>query len=48
MDLDNPKVYEAIPDITTLKDRLQMFMEQYNETVRGGIMDLVFFKVSMF
>jgi len=45
-DLDAPKVYEPIPGLDELRDKLNMYMEQYNETVRGGKMDLVFFKVS--
>lgn len=45
-DLDAPKVYEAIDSYEQLDTKLNSYMQQYNETVRGGQMDLVFFKVS--
>ena len=39
-------MYEPIPSLDTLAERLSVFQEQYNEAVRGGAMDLVFFKVT--
>ena len=46
-DFDAPKVYEPIPTFDALKERLQSFMGQYNEQIRGGNLDLVFFKDAM-
>ena len=45
VDLEAPKVYEPIENLDQLSERLKQFQDQYNETVRGGKMDLVFFKV---
>ncbi|XP_043563465.1 dynein axonemal heavy chain 5-like [Chiloscyllium plagiosum] len=42
-----PKVYEAIESLDMLKERLNLFMFLYNETVRGGHLDLVFFEDAM-
>ena len=43
MDMEMPKVYEPITDFVSLNERLQMFLSQHNEMVRGTGMDLVFF-----
>uniref|UniRef100_A0A8C5FSB6 AAA+ ATPase domain-containing protein n=1 Tax=Gadus morhua TaxID=8049 RepID=A0A8C5FSB6_GADMO len=44
VELDAPKVYEPIESLDSLEARLTTFQQQYNEAVRGGAMDLVFFK----
>lgn len=46
-DLEAPKVYEAISSYDALSDKLQHYQQQYNEQVKGGKMDLVFFKDAM-
>lgn len=45
VELEAPKMYEPIPSFDELSERLKLFMEQYNEAIRGAKMDLVFFKV---
>ncbi|XP_033984034.1 dynein heavy chain 5, axonemal isoform X2 [Trematomus bernacchii] len=43
-DFDLPKVYEPIESFESLKERLNMFLSHYNESIRGTGMDMVFFQ----
>ncbi|KAI9015067.1 dynein heavy chain and region D6 of dynein motor-domain-containing protein [Gaertneriomyces semiglobifer] len=47
IDLDAIKVYERINSFDELRVRLQDYMKQYNENVRGSKMDLVLFEDAM-
>ncbi|XP_010139316.1 PREDICTED: dynein heavy chain 5, axonemal-like, partial [Buceros rhinoceros silvestris] len=42
-----PKIYEPIYSFHQLRNRLKMFLETYNENVRGTGMDMVFFEDAM-
>uniref|UniRef100_A0A3B3QAQ7 Dynein axonemal heavy chain 5 n=1 Tax=Paramormyrops kingsleyae TaxID=1676925 RepID=A0A3B3QAQ7_9TELE len=46
-DFDMPKVYEPMESFPSLKDRLNMFLAIYNESIRGAGMDMVFFRDAM-
>ncbi|XP_034939850.1 dynein heavy chain 8, axonemal [Chelonus insularis] len=40
---DAPKIYEEIPNFETVIGKVQQYMEQFNELIRGMHLDLVFF-----
>ncbi|CAF4255340.1 unnamed protein product, partial [Rotaria magnacalcarata] len=46
-DLEAPKVYELISSYEALSEKLQFYQQLYNEQIKGGKMDLVFFKDAM-
>ncbi|KAG5316099.1 DYH5 protein, partial [Acromyrmex insinuator] len=46
-DVELPKVYEPVYDSQVLRERLDMFLAQFNEMQRGAGMDLVFFPDAM-
>ncbi|XP_075937501.1 dynein axonemal heavy chain 5 isoform X2 [Anarhichas minor] len=46
-DFDLPKVYEPVESFESLKERLNMFLSHYNESIRGTGMDMVFFQDAM-
>ncbi|XP_030249745.1 dynein heavy chain 5, axonemal isoform X1 [Sparus aurata] len=46
-DFDLPKVYEPMESFESLKERLNMFLSHYNESIRGTGMDMVFFQDAM-
>ncbi|XP_055386175.1 dynein axonemal heavy chain 8 [Condylostylus longicornis] len=41
--LEAPKIYEEIPGYEEVENRVKMFMNQFNENIRGFSLDLVFF-----
>ncbi|XP_009583720.1 PREDICTED: dynein heavy chain 5, axonemal-like, partial [Fulmarus glacialis] len=47
VNLDIPKIYEPIYSFHQLRNRLNMFLQTYNENIRGTGMDMVFFEDAM-
>ncbi|KAM9098289.1 dynein axonemal heavy chain 5 [Sarcophilus harrisii] len=45
--VDMPKIYEPIESFNHLRDRLNIFLQIYNESIRGVGMDMVFFADAM-
>jgi dynein heavy chain len=42
-DAEMPKLYEPIASLNHLRERLSVFLQLYNESIRGTGMDMVFF-----
>lgn len=47
IDPESIKIYEKIPSFDVLRERLNDYMRQYNESIRGKKMDLVLFEDAM-
>ncbi|XP_009946326.1 PREDICTED: dynein heavy chain 5, axonemal-like, partial [Leptosomus discolor] len=47
VNLDIPKIYEPIYSFDQLRNRLNRFLQKYNENIRGTGMDMVFFDDAM-
>jgi dynein heavy chain len=46
-DLEAPKIYEKVPSYEVLSEKLQSYMQSYNDSVRGATIDMVFFRDAM-